>query len=75
MGKTDSDFNADNKGVSLVLVNTEKGHKLFKEAEIDLNVISASLKNCLQPNLQYPSKIHPKRSQFEKDYVKMVFHI
>lgn len=71
--KTDSDFNADNKGVSLVLVNTEKGHKLFKEAEIDLNVISASLKNCLQPNLQCPTIIHPKRSQFEKDYVKNGF--
>lgn len=71
--KTNPDFNADNKGASLILVNTDKGRKLFKKAEIDLNIIPAQLENCLQPNLQHPSIIHPKRLQFEKDYIKKGF--
>lgn len=71
--KTDSEFNKDNKGVSLVLVNTEKGRKLFEEARKDLNIIPAKLEDCLQPNLQHPSAIHPKRMEFEKDYFKHGF--
>ena len=27
----------------------------------------------MQPNLQHPSVIHPKRDEFEKDYIKYGF--
>ncbi len=66
--KTDPTFNADNKGCSLVLVNTEKGRRLFEAAKKDLNVIPAELENCMQTHLRVPSDVHPKRMQFEEDY-------
>ncbi len=66
--KTDSDFNADDKGCSLVLCNTEKGRQLFEVVKHNMNVIPAELQNCLQPNLQHPSAIHPQRMSFEEDY-------
>lgn len=71
--KTDPEFNKDNKGVSLVLVNTEKGRKLFEEASKDLNVIPAKLEDCMQPNLVKPSPINKKRDIFEHEYKKYGF--
>ncbi len=71
--KTDTAFNADDKGCSLVLCNTEKGKRLFDDSSRDLNIIPAELENCLQPNLQRPSVIHPKRMAFERDYQKRGF--
>lgn len=66
--KIDTNFNADNKGCSLVLLNTEKGYKLFEVVKDRMTTISANLEDCLQPNLQYPTTIHPKQIDFEKDY-------
>lgn len=66
--KTDPAFNADDKGVSLVLCNTEKGRKIFEAISDRMDIIPAELENCLQPNLQKPSDIHPLRMDFEKDY-------
>ena len=71
--KTDSNFNADNKGCSLVLLNTEKGHELFKAIIGRMNIIPANLEDCLQPNMIHPSEIHPKREKFEKDYASKGF--
>lgn len=72
--KTAPTFNIDDKGCSLVLVNTPKGREIFEAVKDKLNTISAELDNCLQPNLQHPSVIHPGRMQFEKDYVKNGFY-
>lgn len=71
--KTDPNINQDDKGCNLVLVNTPKGREIFEAVKDKLNTIPAELDNCLQPNLQHPSVIHPKRMQFEKDYVKRGF--
>ena len=71
--KTDPNINKDDKGVSLVLVNTEKGHELFETVKGRMTVISARLEDCLQPNLQHPSVIHPKRMEFERDYQRKGF--
>lgn len=71
--KTDPNFNADDKGCSLVLCNTEKGKRMFELVKQHMNVIPAGLENCLQPNLRYPSAIHPKRMDFERDYQKRGF--
>ena len=66
--KTDPNINKDDKGVSLVLVNTEKGQLLFNAIKDKLEVIPTDINKCLQPNLQHPSIIHPNRKKFEVDY-------
>lgn len=66
--KTDPYINKDDRGVSLVLVNTEKGRHVFDAVREAMYVIPAKLENCLQPNLQYPTRLHPKRMQFEREY-------
>lgn len=66
-------FNDDNRGVNLVLVNTEKGKNLFKTACNNLDTKDVDIRNCLQPNLQHPSVIHPDRKTFEKAYKQKGF--
>lgn len=61
-------FNADDKGCSLVLVNSEKGQELFNKAVDRLNIIEVPLDMCIQPNLQSPTPENPKRGNFEVDY-------
>lgn len=70
---TDSAFNADNKGVSLVLLNTEKGRKLFDAVQDRMNTIPAELDKCLQPNMQHPSEMHPLSDNFFSDYSQKGF--
>ena len=71
--KTDPNFNADNKGVSLVLLNTEKGRKLFESVKDRMNTIPANLENCMQPNMIHPSELHPDSDRFIMDYTKKEF--
>ncbi len=61
-------FNADDRGVSLVLVNTPKGQEVFKAVEEQIDFIPSDTDSCIQPNLQRPSSVHPKREAFERDY-------
>lgn len=71
--KTNPRINADDKGCSLVLLNTEKGRKLFEAVKDNMNTFPANLNDCLQPNMVHPSEIHPKREQFEREYIKKGF--
>ena len=71
--KTNPDFNKDDKGVSLLLVNTEKGKRLLELAKTDLDMFPAQLENCLQPNMQHSTPIHPARMKFERLYAKKGF--
>lgn len=71
--KTNSDFNKDDKGVSLIFVNTEKGRKVFEIIQEVLNVFVAEMENVLQPNLKSPCAVHIKRMMFEDDYIKKGF--
>lgn len=71
--KTDSQINIDDKGVSLVLLNSRKGKNWFDAVKDRMQIIPADLDNCLQPNLQYPTMIHSKRMQFENDYKRKGF--
>lgn len=68
--KTDPEFNADNKGCSLVLCNTEKGQKLFDAIKDRMNTIPAELPNVMQTHLKKPSGKHPRRMDFERYYIK-----
>jgi len=63
-------FNDDDKGVSLVLCNTEKGRRLFDLITPKMNVVRVPLEKCIQPNLKHPSEINVNRMDFEKDYAK-----
>lgn len=71
--KTDPNINADDKGVSLVLVNTEKGREIFDVIKDRMTVIPARLEDCLQPNLKHPSPENVHRTKFEKAYKKYGF--
>lgn len=71
--KTDPNINKDDKGVSLILVNTDKGRALFEAIKNDLNYTPAKIENCMQPNLQRPSTIHPRRVDFERDFERRGF--
>lgn len=62
----------DNKGVSLAIVNTEKGKQLFSA----LNTIEkweSNAQDCLQPNLVSPTRKPGNRGQFWQDYYQKGF--
>lgn len=64
---------ADNRGCSLFLVNTKKGASWFSMANKDLEFMPVSIDECMQPQLRHPSKLHPQRAQFEKDFSEKGF--
>lgn len=66
-------FNDDDKGVSLVLLNTQKGQEVFAEVEKDVDAKEVEVENSMQPNLMRPSEIDPLRKQFESDYLNKGF--
>lgn len=71
--KVDQHINTDNKGVSLLLVNTEKGRRLFSEIENQINYLKSDSRHCLQPNLEHPSLINPLRTEFEQNFISRGF--
>ena len=71
--KTDPNINKDDKGVSLVLVNTPKGNEIFEAVKDKLDTIPAELANCLQPNLQHPTILHDYTEKFRLDYINKGF--
>lgn len=58
----------DNRGVSLVLVNSDKGRDLLDEVASKFYLVRSNTTDCLQPQLQYPCTVHPKRNAFISDY-------
>lgn len=68
--KTDSNLGADNKGLSIMLLNTEKGKSLFMNVKKNIIATPCIKDNCLQANLCHPSILNNNRSNFEKDYIK-----
>ena len=71
--KTDPTLNTDDKGYSLVLCNTEKGRQLFEAVKDRMNTMPVDMTKAMQPNLEHPSEIHPKRMAFEKSFEKYGF--
>lgn len=72
--KHDPAFN-DNRGVSLVLVNSPAGAQVYDAARKDFADFEADIADCLQLNLIEPSKPSPCRNQFWQDYQKMPFNM
>lgn len=71
--KTNPDANKDEKGLSLVLVNTEKGRRLWEAVQQDMNTFPAKLNDCIQTRMQYPTPSHKYRMRFERDYLNKGF--
>ena len=59
----------DNKGVSLVLVRTQKAKNIFASLD-NIRAVKTDLKNSLQPQLQHPSLKGKGYDRFWKDYLK-----
>lgn len=62
------EINKDNKGVSLIIVNTKLGKQIFESIKSNLIFVEINKNDCIQPNLVHPSTIDKRRDQFEKDY-------
>lgn len=58
----------DNKGVSLVLVNTEKGKRFFVDVKNNANIKQTSKDRCKQRALLFPAKAKVNIEKFWKDY-------
>lgn len=58
----------DTHGVSVVLVNTEKGRELFKDASDNLEFVESNITECMQNNLQYPTTPGRFKDEFWRDY-------
>ena len=60
----------DNKGVSLLMVNSEKGQWLLDQVKSDVHLILSDRQSCMQHNLKSPTNRNVRRSDFEFDYAK-----
>ena len=58
----------DNKGVSLIFINTNNGKKIFDEVKEDLIIKDCTGVSFVHPNLKEPTKRPLHREQFWKDY-------
>lgn len=58
----------DDRGISLVLVNTSKGKIIFDKIKGDLEVWESNTTDCLQSNLVRPTKIPQNRDVFWQEY-------
>lgn len=63
----------DNKGVSLVLVNTDLGESLFNEIVNEIEFIETNIMDSLQPPLLHPFPEPHSRKKFWKDYKENSF--
>jgi len=58
----------DNKGISLVLVNTKKGEAIFENTKDRLIIEASTMDECRQRHLTVPAEPSPKRDVFWNDY-------
>lgn len=63
----------DNRGISLVLLNTQNGKKLFDLSKAHLDYLKSNTKDCLQPPLQHPFSRPATRDQFWQDFENKPF--
>lgn len=60
----------DNKGISLMLINTEKGKMIFEKIKDNLDVRESNTNDCIQPQLEHPTIIPDERDNFWLEYFK-----
>ena len=59
---------SDNQGVSLVMINSERGKLLFDRVKENLNYWQTTENECVQPNLVAPSTANKHKKIFHKIY-------
>lgn len=59
---------SDNKGVSLVLINNDKGHDLFKQTYIHIEYKECRIEDSIQYPLQRPFERPKERDKFWLDF-------
>lgn len=74
------EFDKDNLGCSIVLINTEKGESLFNAASESMHSMPIDINKMMQPVMRQPTLFHPKRQAFEDayaahgfNYVKLIY--
>lgn len=63
----------DNKGISLFLVNTDKGQQLKTSVSDACLLVDSKPKYCLQPQLQGPVSLNPRYEAFVSDFLTKGF--
>ena len=63
----------DNKGISVCLIQTEHGEKLFDMAKDRLDIYGLKLEEYSQNNLEKSTAVPVKKEKFWKDYKKLSF--
>lgn len=58
----------DNRGVSLILINTDKGMQIFNFISRSCNYWQSNSQNCIQPQLVHPAIRPNNRDKFWTDY-------
>lgn len=58
----------DDKGVSLLLINTNKGKKMLEKLKEYLEILETEIEDCIQPNLQEPTSQPAKYNSFWECY-------
>lgn len=61
------------KGNSLILIHTEAGRDLFKQMEKVLYYRASTAEDCWQLNLEHPTEVSEKRTEFWEDYLTYGF--
>ena len=69
----DSPYEKDKKGYSLALINSAKGLALFDKVKDIFYVEESNTVDCLQPQLQHPSKLSPLHRNFAEEYKRNGF--
>lgn len=65
--KSMPNFN-DNRGVSIFIIQSQKGSELFEQIQKDCDIAELPIEKMLQPNLKAPSKPKGNREEFWKIY-------
>lgn len=71
--RTGNRINSDDKGLSLVLVNSELGQKVFDEVKYNFNSFESSLENCMQNCLLAPRAHRNDSEEVKQKYASRGF--
>lgn len=66
-------MNEDNRGISVLFVNTEKGIKLLNAVKASIEYVNVPIEKCMQSNLLHSTPPSKRREEFVKDYVEKGF--
>lgn len=67
-------LNCDDRGLSLLIVNTSKGETIFEAIKEELIYEEVDLSDCLQPSLEKRIECSPYRMDFERRFLKDGFY-